>query len=148
MNLAGIIPDAKTPYDGIAYEIYISGCYRSCEGCHNPEMQDFGYGKQLDIETLLADMKAKEKWFDIISFLGGDLMAQDKYEIIRLLSILKADFPTKKFWLFTGYMRKELPLYIFSFFDAIKVGAYLQEQRQAGFPASKNQKLLRKGVDF
>ena len=51
MKIADIIYDATNAYDGIAVELYISGCYRKCFNCHNPELQDFSVGKELDTQN-------------------------------------------------------------------------------------------------
>lgn len=144
MNLGGIVFPAHSPYDGIAYEIYPSGCTRNCPGCHNPELQDFNYGEYLDIAKLIEDIKSKEKWIDIISFLGGDLLCHPKYEAMLLVIAIKSAFPDKKLWLFTGATEEELPKWVKEIFDVIKVGKYIQKLHQDGFPASSNQYLIRK----
>jgi anaerobic ribonucleoside-triphosphate reductase activating protein len=148
MNLAGIMFPVHNPYDGVAYEIYVSGCLNGCKGCHNPEMQSFKYGNYLDIAKLIKDIQEQEQWIDIISILGGDLLSQPKYEAMLLMVALKSHFKDKKFWLFTGSTEEELPLWIKEVFDVIKVGRYNEKLRQEGFPASSNQKLLKKGKDY
>lgn len=146
LRLGGIIFPAVNCYDGVAYEIYISGCNKRCKNCHNPEMQDFNYGNPLDTENLLKDIKNNSSWIDIISFLGGDPLDQKDNEFMRLIVAIKAKFPKKKLWLFTG--NTEVPLWVKEMFDVIKVGQYVEELRQDGFPSSSNQKILRKGVDY
>ena len=148
MRIAGIIYPALNAYDGIAYEIYVSGCYRNCKGCHSPELQSFDYGEPLDTEQLIKDIKKLGNWVDIISFLGGDLLQQDKNEVLRLLAVIKANFPNKKLWLFTGQKQEDLPLVVKKFFDVIKCGEYDETKKQEGFPASSNQKILYKHIDY
>ena len=109
-------------------------------------MQDFNYGNPLDTENLLKDIKNNSSWIDIISFLGGDPLDQKDHEFMRLIVAIKAKFPKKKLWLFTG--NTEVPLWVKEMFDVIKVGQYVEELRQDGFPSSSNQKILRKGVDY
>jgi organic radical activating enzyme len=146
MNIAGTIKDAINAYDAIAYEIYVSGCTRNCKGCHSPELQDFSYGEKLDTRKLMDNMHKEEGWFDIISIIGGDLLCQDEYEAIEFVLDLKLEFPNKKFWLFTG--ADEVPLLWLHLFDVVKYGRYDESQKQNGFPASKNQKIIRKGIDY
>ena len=146
--LGGIIFPAINCYDGVAYEIYLSGCTKHCKNCHNPEMQDFNYGNPLDTENLLKDIKNNSSWIDIISFLGGDPLDQNSYDFMRLASVIKIGFPEKKLWLFTGNVEEQIPLWVKEMFDVIKVGPYIEELRQDGFPASSNQKILKKGVDY
>ena len=68
------------------------------------------------------------------------------------LQKLKEEFKTKEFWLFTGYNLEDLQKdefdWVFMFFDVIKVGPYVEELKQERFPASSNQKVLKKGVDY
>lgn len=148
MNIAGVIPDARTPYPGLAYEIYVAGCYRGCKGCHNPEMQAFNYGNPLDIGALLDDLNVYRDWFDIVSFLGGDLLCHPNSEAMRLVAMVYAHYQGKEFWLFTGAEPEELPAWTKEFFDVIKCGRYVHELHQEGFPSSSNQKILRRGVDY
>lgn len=149
MNIAGVIHDATNGYDGIAIEIYFSGCTRNCKGCHNPQMQNFEYGKPLNIEELLKHLHGQEDWFDIISFLGGDLLCQEDDEANLLTYVIRKEFPNKELWLFTGETQENIPRWCLEFFDVIKVGSYIQELYEQGYElASKNQKFIKKGVDY
>lgn len=148
MNIAKIIDNATNAYDGIACEIYVSGCNRGCPGCHSPAAKDFNYGKPLDIPKLLKRLNKYRDWFDIISLLGGDPLCQDNKELMRLVVALSANFPDKKLWLFTGAELDEVPLWCKEFFAVIKTGRYDATKKQAGFPASSNQKINRKGIDY
>ena len=144
MNIGGIISSSFTPYPGIAYEIYVSGCTRHCKECHNPEMWDFNYGTSLDMEKLLEDMKSRRKEFDIVAILGGDLLCHSTGEAMQFMVPLLSHFKNKKFWLFTGADLEDIPDVYFEMFDVIKYGPYKDEQKQQGFPASKNQGVWKK----
>lgn len=150
MRIAGVIFDAVNAYDGIAVEIYVSGCTRNCPGCHSPELQSFMVGGEWnDIkEQVIEDIDNESYFIDIISIIGGDLLCQPEEEAREFVADLKKHFPDKKYWLFTGAEREEVPQWVFNEFDVIKVGRYDETQRQEGFPSSKNQKLLYKGVDY
>lgn len=148
-NLAGIIHDATNGYDGVAIEIYISGCTRNCDGCHNPQMQDFKYGERLNVSNLIDHIRSQEKWIDIISFLGGDLLCQSLIDASYLSYMVRQAFPDKKLWLFTGEVEQNLPKWCFEVFDVIKVGPYVESLRKPGYElASSNQKYIVKGVDY
>jgi anaerobic ribonucleoside-triphosphate reductase activating protein len=148
MNIAGIIYDAINIYDGIAIEIYISGCIHQCSGCHNPEMQDFNFGLPLDTYELMNVLNRNQKWFDIISILGGDLLCQQKEEAQALMWTIRLEYPNKKLWLFTGKDSNEIPQWCFEIFDVIKTGRYMQNFEPGEKLASWNQKLLYKGKDY
>jgi anaerobic ribonucleoside-triphosphate reductase activating protein len=145
---------AFAPYiDKVAYEIYIAGCDRYCPACHNPELHDFSLGVKFNIsdkasKKLLKNIKKAQELFDIIAILGGDLLCQDEHEARRFVIWLKNHFPQKKLWLFTGVNAEELPNWTKEMFDVIKVGRYVKKLHQEGFPASSNQKLLWRGVDY
>lgn len=152
MKVAGIQFPAFAVYsDKVAYEIYVSGCDRRCPACHNPEAQNFDYGVEMDnvfTKELLKNMKQARDLFGIIAVLGGDLLCQSEFEARRFIIWLQNHFPEKELWLFTGANADKLPRWAKEMFDAIKVGGYIKELHQAGFPASSNQKLLWKGKDY
>jgi len=148
MNIANVQFPIFEPYNKPTYEIYVSGCYRGCKGCHNYYLRDFNYGEKLDIANMVNNMLERELLFDIVSFLGGEPLDQDKEELVSLIKEIKDKLPNKKLWLFTGYDKKEVDKELFKYFDVIKVGCYIEELQQDGFPASSNQKVLIKGEDY
>jgi len=149
VNIAGIQWDAVNAYDGVAVEIYPSGCYRNCKGCHNPQLQDYNYGEPLNSVRLYQELNEGKQWFDIISIIGGDLLCQKPSEAFLFSYELRYEFQDKKLWLFTGADQEEIPKWCFKFFDVIKVGRYMEELRDESYElASTNQKYLRKEVDY
>ena len=148
MNIAAIQFPTFVPYEKAAIEIYVSGCTRGCKSCHNPEVQNFNYGKKLDVEELVKYLMVRKHLFSIISLTGGDLLCQDEVEALHLVSTLKLVFPTKEFWLFTGAELKDCPNWTKVVFDKIKSGLYNDNEKVDGFPASKNQKLNVKGKEY
>lgn len=145
MNIAGTIYPAYNGYDGMAYEIYISGCHQKCPGCHNHHMQNFNLGKEADVDEIAKDIKSRGPFVDYISFLGGEPLDQEGYEFMTFMVSLKARFPTLQFMLFTGHVFSDIPLWCFDMFDRIKYGPYLDTLKQEGFPASSNQAVWKKG---
>jgi anaerobic ribonucleoside-triphosphate reductase activating protein len=150
MNLGGIVFPALNAYDGIAYEIYVSGCTRACPGCHSPDLQDFKYGKPLNIDAILKDINEKGSFVDIISVSGGDLLCQDKFDALRLSLALYNNLKEgQTMWLFTGEEPENIPEWVKRIYDVIVAGPFKQELFVEGrFPASTNQKVLVKGVDY
>lgn len=148
MNIGGIIWDAVNIYNGVAVEIYISGCNHQCPGCHNPEMQDFNYGEKLFLNKIVKELEKNQDWFDIVSILGGDLLCQPNREAESFIGVLKFFLPDKRLWLFTGKEKDEIPEWCFEYFDVIKTGRYLKELPPKNGLASSNQKLLYKGKDY
>lgn len=148
MNISPLIFDCTNGYDGVAVEIYVSGCTRNCKGCHNPEMQSFDYGNKLDELSLHIALSDNEDWFDIIAILGGDLLCQDDQEAKELTQMLRMAYPQKKLWLFTGAELSEVPKWCFEYFDVIKTGTYEESLRQSTGLASSNQRINKKDVDY
>ncbi|MFA5048589.1 MAG: 4Fe-4S cluster-binding domain-containing protein [Patescibacteria group bacterium] len=147
MNIANIAWPRFNPYKKSAVEIYVSGCYNGCKNCHNSQLQNFDLGRVFD-DVYLNYLKERKDFFDIISFMGGDLMCQDQYDALHLVILLKNVFSNKQFWLFTGFEINEVPEWCKEQFDYIKTGRYIEELKQEGFPASSNQKLLKKGINY
>ena len=143
MNLGGEIFPAFNPYNKPTYEIHISGCTRKCKGCHNKELQNFNFGSPLNLDSYIPNLIKKEKFFDAISIVGGDLLCQKEEDALEFISLLRKHFPDKDLWLFTGATEEELPLWAKELFDYIKVGCYKEELKQIGFPSSSNQKVLK-----
>lgn len=148
MNIARTIPNAVNAYPGVAFEIYLSGCRNRCPGCHSKELWDFDFGRPMRLTEITDELTAFEDWFDIISILGGDPLDQNPIEFMIFMVYIKAGFPGKELWLFTGKERHEIPNWAFKHFDVIKCGPYREDEAQPGFPASANQQILRKGVDY
>ena len=115
--------------DGIAYEIYLSGCRGYCPGCHSPHTWDFNGGTPIQdiFWKLIGDMQRREKQFDNIVILGGEPLDNSQLEIEKMAFALRAIFPTKKLYLYTHYdeaaVRKNFS-FVLHDFDYIKVGMY------------------------
>lgn len=148
MHIGGILFPAFNPYEKATVELYVSGCKAACKNCHNPELQDFNFGEELNTEELINYLDRRKNLFSIISITGGDLYYQNEMEAMLLCSNLKLLFPEKEFWLFTGAELKSLPKWYFKVFNYIKTGVYNENKKQEGFPASSNQKLNKKGKDY
>ena len=141
MNIAGFVPNATNAYDGVAFEIYVSGCTSNCKGCHNPELQNFSFGREYRVDKLLMKLEESRGWFDIIAWLGGDLLDQpDAEEYARLVKNMHQNTPM---YLFTGKEYKDIPKWCFELFDWIKFGPYIEELKQEGFPSSSNQGIIK-----
>ena len=49
VNVAGIMDDSIVDGPGIRVAIFVQGCPRRCEGCHNPESHPFGTGTDMTV---------------------------------------------------------------------------------------------------
>lgn len=131
-----------------AFEIYVQGCYRGCSGCHNPETQSFSGGKLVDIDKFISDSAKRVEHFDPvvdnIYVSGGDLLCYtDVIAETFSLAVCIAWYNKYK-WLFTGAEEKNIPSWVWDYYDIVKCEPYRQDLRQEDgvFPASSNQKLI------
>jgi anaerobic ribonucleoside-triphosphate reductase activating protein len=148
IRIAEILHPVFAPYNKPACEIYVSGCTRNCKGCHNPELQDFDVGYLVNMEDLKKTLEELSRFYEIVAISGGDILCyplEEAYEFCKQIRNMVID---KEFWLFTGAEKKELPKWCFDIFDYIKIGSFDIAKFQDGFPASSNQKLLKKGEGY
>ena len=149
MRVANIVFPAFNAYDGkVATEIYISGCYRQCPNCHNPELLDFDFGLPLKLKVLKHLLQKTSFLSDVFAVLGGDLLCQDEAEAKEFSKYLRQVFKKKELWLFTGAEMEKIPDWVREIYDVIKTGRYIEELKCEGFPSSTNQKVWKKGVDY
>lgn len=96
--------------EGIGVSLFVQGCHFHCENCFNSETWDFSGGKDFTIEE-------KDKFLDLInhpwivriSILGGEPLAKENLAgVLDLVKAIRAAFPTKKIWLYTGYTLKDI----------------------------------------
>ena len=133
-----------------SFEIFVQGCTRQCDGCHNPETWSFTGGVEWDIDELLSYLAEKIKPFDNlitnIYVSGGDLLCWDEETAIEFSQKVREFFPNKTLWLFTGCEHEVLPEWIWEYYDIVKAGAYKKELRlpDGSFPITSNQVIIHK----
>jgi anaerobic ribonucleoside-triphosphate reductase activating protein len=94
------------------------------------------------------------EYIDGISILGGDpLMPQNYPTVLNLVTKIKQSYPEKTIWLWTGRTLNEaMEQYseIFDYIDVVIDGPFVQElyDSELRYRGSKNQRILRKEIDF
>lgn len=112
MNYARIYRADISNGTGFRCSLFCTGCQRKCKGCWNPEAQDPDFGKPFD-DTV------KEKIFKELSdphcaglsVLGGEPLSRlsdNRRQVIQLCKEVKAKFPDKNIWVWTGYLFEEI----------------------------------------
>lgn len=110
MRYHDITKDDMLNGDGLRVVLWVSGCLHACDQCQNPITWNLHDG-------LIFDQQAKDEVFDQLSkdyisgitLSGGDpLHPQNREEIGQLVKEMKAKFPNKTIWLYTGYLFEEL----------------------------------------
>lgn len=136
--------------DGVAYEVYLSGCNGYCQGCHSPHTHDFNAGLDLNdtlvFGRLVNDIKCKydRGELDNIVIIGGEPLDQPEHELLDFLDVLSTSFPDCKLYLYTHFSEDEVRTRFSSILDDvdyIKCGKY-----DASKPNDQNQRDSLTGV--
>ena len=137
----------QTMADGPGFRtaIYCAGCAHACKGCHNPQSWDFAGGRWMDVEELLAIVKADE--LSDVSFSGGDPFYQAE-AFTELARRIKTE-TGKSIWCWTGFTLEEIQASaemaaMLPWIDVLVDGPFLLEQRDTSlrFRGSPNQRIL------
>ena len=110
-KIAGIYWDDTAAAPGISLSVYFSGCHFHCPGCHNPEAQDFNYGREynLDIRQEIMQKLGKNGVMRTLSILGGEPLNEENIgDVLNLIGWCKLDYPDLKVYVWTGYTIEEL----------------------------------------
>jgi len=113
-----------------ALEVYLAGCTTPhCPGCHNKDLWDFRNGAPLPDWTGEIERWGREygNLIERVWVLGGEPLDQKKADLVNLLTVLRATFPGRSFWLFTRYPKEEVPKYILPLVSFVKSGPYKEE---------------------
>lgn len=147
MRYAGIkkVDIANGP--GCRVSLYVQGCERHCKGCFNQETWDYTKGEEYTPETQIELLRAIDKeYIHGISVLGGEPLDQD-YNLLKLLQIIKYNYPTKTIWLYTGYTFEELSLSqleLLKYIDVLVDGEFRENEKvlDLRFRGSLNQRII------
>jgi anaerobic ribonucleoside-triphosphate reductase activating protein len=140
LRVGGLNPLSTIDAEGISFVIYFQGCSRGCPNCHNPELQSFNGGKETTNVDILMEINRNKEWYTSVVLQGGEPLQQDHFNIACLMRSIKS--MGLEVWLYTGFDEKDIPDNIKKYCDVIKAGAYIEELKTGGFPASKNQAVI------
>jgi len=147
MKIGSIQFPVFKPYNSAAIEFYIAGCNNRCSGCCNPELADFNNGEEIT-STTFEYIKERLDMIGAIGILGGDILCQDRDEAESFIKTIREMDKHITLWLFTGKDSLENHEWVYKYFDVIKYGKYDEKLKYDGFPASTNQKIIRKNIDY
>ena len=90
---------------GVRVSLFVSGCTHRCKGCFNAEAWDFSYGQPFTSQTEAFILQAlAPDYVAGLSLLGGEPMEPaNQRALLPLLRQVKAQFPEKTVWCYTGY---------------------------------------------
>ena len=90
---------------GLRVSLFVSGCTHHCKGCFNPESWDFNYGQPFTEATEEELLKLLEnEHIRGLSLLGGEPFEPANRAVLApFLQRVKAKFPYKDVWCYSGY---------------------------------------------
>ncbi|MCL1829192.1 MAG: anaerobic ribonucleoside-triphosphate reductase activating protein [Oscillospiraceae bacterium] len=75
MRIAGYIQDSIVDGPGLRFTLFVQGCSRRCEGCHNPQALDPGGGNEIAPDEVIKTMLSNPLT-DGITLSGGEPFSQ------------------------------------------------------------------------
>ena len=157
MNYATIKPRDIANGPGVRVSLFVSGCTHRCPGCFNSEAWDFDYGQPFDqavIDRILEDLSPS--FVKGLTLLGGEpFEPQNQGPIVELLRQIKAKYPEKSIWAFSGYLfdrdilsgrlgDPEITREYLSYLDVLVDGPFVQARKNLSlrFRGSDNQRII------
>lgn len=149
MRINGIEQCSMTNGVGLRTVLWVSGCEHKCKGCQNPCTWDPNSGEDFTSEKKeLLYKYLDNKYIKGITFSGGDpLHPNNRGEVGKLILDIKANYPSKDIWLYTGYTWeevKELNLDFLRYIDVLVDGRFILSKRNVNLRwcGSSNQRVI------
>ena len=142
---------------GVRVSLFVSGCRNRCKNCFQPETWDFNYGKPFDEQTEEKLMKMlAPSYINGLTVLGGEPMEpENQRALLPFLKKVKAAYPQKTIWLYTGFTIEELRSpdcrahteyteEILKLLTVLVDGRFVEEKKNISlrFRGSENQRLI------
>ena len=139
--------------------LFVSGCTHHCKNCFNQVAWDFHYGQPFDDEIQEKILKElKSDYIAGLSLLGGEpLEPQNQRALLPFIQKVKALYPHKPIWCYTGYTLNEQTgkltdttkntkdtRTLISLFDVLIDGEFIEELKdiRLKFRGSSNQRVI------
>ena len=143
---------------GVRVTLFVSGCTNHCPDCFQPQTWDFDYGKEFTEDTKAEIFAELDKPFvNGLTVLGGEpFEPRNQRELLPLLREVKAKYPGKTIWCFTGfrlddelltdgsYPRCEATDAMLACIDVLVDGRFMKELKDISlqFRGSRNQRVI------
>lgn len=143
--------------EGIRVTLFVSGCTHHCKGCFQPETWSFSYGKPFDESAVQEVLRSLAPYYvNGLTLLGGEPFEPDNQRgLLPLLKEVRARFPEKNIWCYTGYTlesdllsdsraRCECTDEMLSLLDVLVDGEFIEEKKDISLPfrGSANQRII------
>lgn len=153
MNYAAIKAWDIANGPGVRVSLFVSGCTHHCKDCFNAEAWDFDYGAPFDegVMAQILELLAPH-YIRGITYLGGEPFdPRNQTGLLELTRKIRAQYPDKSIWAFTGYVYdRNLPQVdgvtdaLLSALDVLVDGPFVAEKKNLSlrFRGSENQRLI------
>lgn len=163
MKYFGYMPNDFINGEGICVSLWTAGCPHHCPGCHNSQMWDEENGVLVpsDIRGKIIKAISQNGIQRNFSILGGEPLSYYNIAFVEeMVQAIRVAYPNIKIFIWTGYTLDELQCrinqgevqleYILSNIDVLIDGRYIEAERDItlSLRGSKNQRVLRKNIDF
>ena len=156
MHYAAIKPCDIANGPGVRVTLFVSGCTHHCKGCFQPETWDFGYGEPFtdEVQAQILERLAPS-YVHGLTLLGGEpFEPSNRAGLLPLLRRVRAQYPEKTIWAFSGYTYEALlsgtpgPAEtirdMLDLLDVLVDGPFVEAKKDLGlrFRGSSNQRLI------
>lgn len=135
---------------GIVMSLWTQGCPHHCKGCFNPQTWDFSGGDEFsdnDLDYILKNIDKNNIKRDL-SILGGEPLCPENIDgVISLCKKFKEKYPSKKIYVWTGYVIEEFnekQRDILKYIDTLIDGKFEEEKKNLSIElrGSENQRVI------
>ena len=144
--------------EGVRVTLFVSGCTNHCKSCFQPQTWDFCYGQPFTEESEQEILKLlAPSYISGLTLLGGEpFEPENQPAVLALLKKVRAAYPHKTIWGFTGNVLEEDILAeggcgrcavtddLLRQIDVLVDGPFVAEQRNVSlrFRGSENQRII------
>lgn len=151
MNYHNITKQDMLNGEGFRTVLWTAGCEHHCEECQNPLTWDKCGGLVFDDEAKREVLESlSDEITSGLTLSGGDPLATfNRADILELVKEVKAKYPDKDIWSYTGYtyeqlLEDETASEILKYIDVLVDGRYMKDLRDVSlnWRGSSNQRLI------
>lgn len=147
MRFHNITKDDMLNGDGLRVVLWVAGCGHHCDECQNPVTWNPDGGVPFTEESRKELFEELEKsYVSGITFSGGDpLFCTNEPEVLALAKEIRAKYPNKTIWLYTGYLWEYVKSReIVNYIDVLIDGPYVKQLRDTKlhWRGSANQRVI------
>lgn len=147
MRYHNITKDDMLNGTGLRVVLWVAGCNHGCKGCQNPVTWDINGGLPFD-EAAKEEIfdELKKPYIEGITLSGGDpLHPVNRKDVEGLVAEIRAKFPEKTIWLYTGFSWEEVKYLPFiKKLDVLVDGRFIEALKDTKlyWRGSSNQKVI------